>query len=87
MALPSLHAPAFVTVQRVEEMWSSVGHGGAGELRGAGRQDGQTWCMASEEAAATHLPPLSLPSPPGEKHGLSHDPRQAFSPVLSSSHL
>lgn len=40
-SLPSLHAPAFITVQSVEEMWSSICHWGAGELwesRPAGHQ-------------------------------------------------
>lgn len=41
-ALPSLHAPAFVTVERIEEMRSSVRHGGAGELRESSQQDSQT---------------------------------------------
>lgn len=41
-SLPPLHAPAFVTVQRIEEMWSSVRHGGAGELRRSSQQENQT---------------------------------------------
>lgn len=40
-ALPPLHAPAFVTVERVEEMRPSVRHGGAGELWGS-RPAGQS---------------------------------------------
>lgn len=54
-SLPSLHAPTFVTVQRIEEMWSSVRHGGAGELRGSSQQDSET--QAHEPRP---LPPCNL---------------------------
>lgn len=36
---PSLHSPAFVTVESVEEVRPSFCHRGAGELREAGRQE------------------------------------------------
>lgn len=61
MAPPPWHTPAFVTVQRVEEMRSSVRHGGAGELRGsrpAGQSDPDTWHLKSPPPC-----PLPLQSP------------------------
>ena len=40
---PSPYAPALVTVQCIEEMWASVRHRGAGELRGSRTVRPGTW--------------------------------------------